>query len=124
MKLRNSQIGAEIHSPSNRLPPPGNGTEGKGDAGCEAEREAEASSGLSITVHHGIHSAPYPIAGLTVGQARRILSPLLNIDPGSVAVVRGHIIKDEDSRVLIARDEILNFVKESAIKGAARRSFP
>ena len=73
----------------------------------------------TIAVHHGIHIARYPIAGMTVAAARRVLAPLMNIDPEAIAVIRGEIVEDEEGTTLSGDEETLGFVKRSSVKGAA-----
>ena len=71
----------------------------------------------SILVHHGIHSGTYPVVGMTLAQARAILTPIMNIDPAAIATIDGYPIADEQSRAITTTDELLSFVKESAAKG-------
>ncbi len=69
----------------------------------------------AVLVHHGIHSGHFPIAGLTVGDARQTLRGLLNIDPEAVAVINGEVVDEED--VIAPNTTMLSFVKPSAVKG-------
>ena len=69
----------------------------------------------SVYCRHGIHSGRFPIAGMRVGDARRVLNQLLNIDPEAVAVAGGQIL--EDDHIIGPDIEALNFVKKSSIKG-------
>jgi hypothetical protein len=71
----------------------------------------------TITVQHGIHTDNYPVVGLTVREVRERLAPVMNIDPESVAVVAGNPVVDEGDHVLSSSDQILSFVKKSAVKG-------
>ena len=86
-------------------------------AAAEECAAPERQSG-SIVVHHGIHSGTFPVAGMTVAQARRTLAPLINIDPDAVAVINGYVVEDESSRVITGRDQLLSYVKRSSVRGA------
>ena len=81
--------------------------------------EAVSLKEKMVTVTHGIHHKDFPVSGMTVAQIRRTLFSILNIDPGSVAVIDGHVIKDEDSRIVIGKDHLVSFVKESSIRGSS-----
>jgi hypothetical protein len=81
--------------------------------GCEAASLREKM----VTITHGIHYKEFPVAGMTVAQIRRTLSSILNIDPGSVAVIGGNVIKDEESKTVLGKDHMVSFVKESSIRG-------
>jgi hypothetical protein len=96
--------------------------------GSELERSEPVSLGASgddepqarldstnVTVSYGIHHGRYPIGGMTVGDARRALQRLINIDPGAVAVINGAPV-DENQRIT-ADVTMLSFVKPSAMKG-------
>lgn len=72
----------------------------------------------SVYCTHGIHTGHFPVAGLTVGEARRTLGKLLNIDPEAAAVIAGQVV-DED-HVIGADTAMLTFVKKSSIKGSGR----
>jgi hypothetical protein len=78
---------------------------------------AEAPAG-SVEVRHGIHSGAFPVAGMTVAEARRTLAGLLNIDPGAIAVLNGRPVRDEEARVITEAAQVLSFVKRSSIRGA------
>ena len=69
----------------------------------------------SVLVQHGIHSGHFPVAGLTVGEARQTLRGLLNIDPQAAAVIGGRIV--EEDTVIRPDTGMLSFVKPSAVKG-------
>ena len=74
---------------------------------------APASPG--VYCRHGIHDGHFPLAGITVGEARRLLSPLLHLDPKAVAVINGKIVPDDHT---IGPDvAAINFMKESMVKG-------
>ena len=75
-----------------------------------------------LRVNHGVHTGTHQVVGMTVAQARRLLSPFMNIDPAAVAVIGGEIVEDEDARVLLEADEMVNFVKKSSVKGAGTGS--
>jgi len=86
-------------------------------AGPEAAPPAD-----TILVQHGIHTVDYPGGGLTVREVRERLAPVINIDPESVAVVGGNPVVDESEHVLSSSDQILSFVKKSAVKGQGGRA--
>jgi hypothetical protein len=73
------------------------------------------SPAASVLVSSGIHRGHYPIAGLTVRAARRLLASHLSIDPAAVAVINGQIV--DDDTVLNAEQGLLSFVKPSSLKG-------
>jgi hypothetical protein len=52
---------------------------------------------------------------MTVGDARRVLSDLINIDPDAVAVVGGRPV--EETTVIGDDVSLVSFVKPSALKG-------
>ena len=69
----------------------------------------------NILVSHGIHGGRFPIGGLTVRDARRLLTPLINIDAEAIAVINGSPVTEEttiDNHVTM-----LSFVKPSSIRG-------
>lgn len=74
-----------------------------------------APPAASVLVSSGIHRGHYPLAGLTVRAARRLLAPHLNIDPAAVAVINGQTV--DDDTVLNAEQGMLSFVKPSSLKG-------
>ena len=86
----------------------------------EPEDSSQAEENrASILVHHGIHAGTFPVVGMTVAQARQVLATLINVDPDSIAVINGHVVQDENERVIRAEDELLSFVKKSSVRGAA-----
>lgn len=78
----------------------------------------EEERARSVMVHHGIHSGAFPIAGMTVAEARRTLAGLLNIDPEAIAVLNGRPVRDEESRTITEAEQLLSFVKRSSLRGA------
>ncbi len=54
--------------------------------------EARETDRNGILVNHSIHRGTYPIVGLKVAQARTVLSPFMNVNPESVAVIAGEIV--------------------------------
>ena len=88
-------------------------------AGAADDAAPAGAAAGAITVHHGIHAAQHFLAGMTVGQARRVLGARMNIDPESVPVLNGEPIADEEERVITADDRLLSFVKRSSVRGAA-----
>lgn len=69
----------------------------------------------SVLVSSGIHRGRFPVGGMTVRAARRVLGPMINVDPSAVAVINGQIV-DEDT-VLEGSLGMLSFVKPSSLKG-------
>jgi hypothetical protein len=69
---------------------------------------------VNVAVTYGVHHGRYAIGGMTVGEARRRLTPVLNIDPTAVAVIAGLPVPDEQR---IEDVSMLAFVKPSAMKG-------
>jgi hypothetical protein len=88
-------------APAPVLPPPA------------AQPAAPASPG--VYCRHGIHDGHFPLAGITVGEARRLLGPLLHLDPKAVAVINGKIVGDD--HVIGPDVAAINFMKESMVKG-------
>lgn len=79
--------------------------------------EEAGSHNGNVTVTYGIHKGRYPIGGMTVRDARRVLEKLVNIDPTAVAVINGQPV-DETQRIS-ENVTMLAFVKPSSLKGAA-----
>jgi hypothetical protein len=74
-----------------------------------------APTSPGVYCRHGIHDGHFPLAGITVGEARRLLGPLLHLDPKAVAVINGKIVPDDHT---IGPDvAAINFMKESMVKG-------
>jgi hypothetical protein len=88
-------------------------------AGGETTPAAPAVATVERSVYcsHGIHNGHFPVAGLTVAEARRTLNHLLNIDPDAVAVIAGQIIADEN-QIISVDTAMLSFVKKSSVKGS------
>jgi hypothetical protein len=105
------------HDHTNRIATPDTSDLAARTAGGEPGGGEETEG--TTAVHHGIHVARFPLRGLTIAQARRVLSPMLNIDPTAVAVIGAEIIEDEDARTITGEEEMLGFVKRSSVKGAA-----
>ena len=77
--------------------------------------QTSAPVSAGVYCRHGIHDGYFPLAGISVGDARRMLGPLLHLDPKAVAVINGTIVPDDhtiDSDVAA-----INFMKESMVKG-------
>lgn len=83
------------------------------DSGSNAAPVAQVER--SVYCSHGIHNGHFPVAGLTVADARRTLSHLLNIDPQAVAVIGGQIV--DENMIIGADTAMLSFVKPSSVKG-------
>src|SRR5262245_34657 len=77
------------------------------------DQPATRADNANVTVSYGVHHGSYPIGGMTVGEARRRLGPLINIDPTAVAVIAGLPVPDEQR---IEGVSMLAFVKPSAMK--------
>jgi hypothetical protein len=71
----------------------------------------------NVSVTYGVHHGRYPIGGMTVGEARRRLAPLINIDPTAIAVIGGAPVPDDLQ--IGAGVSMLAFVKPSAMKGSS-----
>jgi hypothetical protein len=84
-----------------------------GDAGDNGSPRRVDSTNVSVT--YGVHHGRYPIGGMTVGEARQRLGPMLNIDPTAIAVVAGTPVPDD----MQIGDHVssLAFVKPAAMKG-------
>jgi hypothetical protein len=83
--------------------------------GADAEPEPSGAAQRSVFCQCSIHDGHFPVAGMTVGEARRVLAPLLHIEPEAVAVINGQIVEGD---VVIGDDvAMLNFVKPSSVKG-------
>ena len=78
-----------------------------------AQPAAPASPG--VYCRHGIHDGHFPLADITVGEARRMLGPMLHLDPKAVAVINGKIVGDD--HVIGPEVAAINFMKESMVKG-------
>jgi len=87
-----------------------------GDGGGESTPGAQTGSvERSVHCQHGMHQGHFPVAGMTVREARRTLNQLLNVDPSAVAVINGEIVGDDH---VIGHDVAsLQFVKKSSVKG-------
>jgi hypothetical protein len=79
------------------------------------EMEQHTTIERAVLVQHGIHSGHFPVAGLTVAEARQTLRGLLNIDPQAVAVISGRIVPEDT--IIRSDTGMLSFVKPSAVKG-------
>jgi hypothetical protein len=77
--------------------------------------QPSAPVSAGVYCRHGIHDGHFPLAGITVGEARRLLGPLLHLDPKAVAVINGAIVPDD----FVVGPEVgaINFMKESMVKG-------
>ena len=85
--------------------------EGPADGGPSAA----ADDHRNVTVSHGIHRGRFPVGGMSVAAARRILGPLINIDDEAVAVVNGTPV--EEDTIISEQITMLSFVKPSSIRG-------
>jgi hypothetical protein len=68
----------------------------------------------SITATSGASSNSFQMAGQTVNHARKLLSPVLNIDPDAAALVNG---KEVNGNHILERNDHLEFVKKAGEKG-------
>ncbi len=70
----------------------------------------------NITCSYGIHRGKFPVAGMKVKDARKVLKKLIGVDDGAAAVIGGVAVPEDTT---ISTDTtMLSFVKPSAIKGA------
>lgn len=76
---------------------------------------AATAPGGNVNVVHGCYGHSFPLAGMTVGEARAQLEERMNIDPDAVAVLDGNDVDDE---ALLAEGQVLTFVKHAGEKGA------
>lgn len=83
----------------------------------ESPAAPAAPTSAGVYCRHGIHDGHFPLQGITVGEARRMLAPLLNVDPKAVAVIQGAIVGDD--HVIGPDVAAINFMKESMVKGDA-----
>jgi hypothetical protein len=83
-----------------------------GEPGGDESRPRVDST--NVAVSYGVHHGRYPIGGMTVGEARRALARLINIDPTAIAVIGGAPVPEE---LRIEGVSTLTFVKPSAMKG-------
>jgi hypothetical protein len=75
----------------------------------------EVSEAMHVQVMHGIFSGRFPIRGMTVGEARRVLQDLLNIQPRAIALVDGQPV--DDDRTLDDEVTLLAFVRAQGVIG-------
>ncbi len=83
-----------------------------GDAASESRAEEDHRN---VVVSHGIHRGRFPVGGMSVADARRLLGPLINIDSEAVAVIDGSPVADET--MINANVTMVSFVKPSSIRG-------
>jgi hypothetical protein len=76
---------------------------------------SSATDSRNVLVSSGIHRGRFPIGGMSVRQARRVLAPLINIDATAVAVINGRAVDEET--MLDGQIGMLSFVKPSSLKG-------
>jgi len=70
----------------------------------------------NITCSYGIHRGNFPIAGMKVKDARRVLKRLIKVDDGAAAVINGQVVSED--KVIQESVTMLSFVKPSAVKGS------
>jgi hypothetical protein len=85
-----------------------------GGSGGDAQNQPPTDT-RNVMVSHGIHAGRFPIGGMTVAAARRVLTGLINIDPEAIAVIGGRPV--EETTVINDDVSLLAFVKPSALKG-------
>lgn len=109
-KNRREQPGVEAEKRSGDHPWDADGQEvlpgGGGDNGEPLDFTVNALCGAS--------SGSFQLAGQTVGGARKFLEPILNIEPGAIALVNG---KEADEGRVLNRHDQLEFVKRAGEKG-------
>jgi hypothetical protein len=69
----------------------------------------------NVLVTYGIHRGRYPVAGMRVCDARRVLQNLINIDPEALPVINGLPVDEEE--VISEEVTMVSFVKHSSMKG-------
>ena len=78
-------------------------------------REAGASGARgNVRIQCGVHCHRFPVAGLSVGEVRRLLSELLNIPSETATVLNGESVSDE---VLLQEGDALVFVRHGGAMG-------
>jgi hypothetical protein len=87
-----------------------------GQVAARSDTRSSRPADSNVLVSYGTHHTPFPIRGLTVGQARESLTRLMNIDETAVAVVNGAPV--EDDTMIDQRVTLLSFVKPASIRGA------
>lgn len=80
----------------------------------DADAEKIEQLNCSITATCGASSDSFQMAGQTVSHARKMLSPILNIDPHAAALVNG---KEVSGTHVLERNDHLEFVKKAGEKG-------
>ncbi len=75
---------------------------------------APAAPDGEVNVVSGIYSHTYPLAGMTVSQARDELSDRLNIDPEAQPIVDGHAA---DEHMVLLEGQVLTFLTAAGEKG-------
>ncbi len=71
-------------------------------------------SELGIQVSCGISSASFQVAGQDINTTRKLLTPVLNIEPDAVALVNGREVKSD---YVLKNSDRLEFVKKAGEKG-------
>lgn len=71
----------------------------------------------SITAICGASSDSFQMAGQTVSHAKKMLSPILNIDPDAASLVNG---KEVNGSHILEKNDHLEFVKKAGEKGIFR----
>jgi len=86
-----------------------------GYAGSPGDETPPEGPHRNVLVTHGIHRGHFPVGGMRVRDARRVLERLIHVDPGAIAVIGGNRVGDED---VIGEDvTLLSFIKPSSLKG-------
>lgn len=86
------------------------------EAGDKVGPAEDQSAEKMLLCMHGVHHDQYPVRGLTVREARALLTPLQNVDPQAIAVINGEEVSEDT--VIDLDAECLTFVKQAAVKGA------
>lgn len=69
----------------------------------------------NVLVSHGIHNGRFPIGGMSVRDARHLLTPLIQIDAEAVPVINGHPV--EEDTMITEEINMLAFVKPASMRG-------
>ncbi len=100
--------------PQPKLVPPHSKSSLAEDLDMATDRSETVEQDVQVIYGAGVHQLP--LVGLTVAQARELAGTILEVNPGSRALVNGQLARP--SRV-IAVGDMLEFVHHAGEKGAA-----